>query len=127
MCWQLFLWYILTCQAPGFDNTWQMYPKLTTATKGQRRYEYLQIVESFRDSAGRSHRRVVLNLRTVTPATKESLRRLGCGIIRLLGEEAIGPRDLEATAARMYGQYWLGTSYGSSYPDFDSLGAGGLV
>ena len=80
-----------------------MYPKLTTVTKAGSSYRYLQLVESYRDDQGRARQRLVLNLGRVDADTRQDLVRLGRGLLRLLGEEALTPEDLRAEETRLYG------------------------
>jgi len=85
-----------------------MYPKLTTVTKAGSSYRYLQLVESYRDDQGRARQRLVLNLGRVDADTRQDLVRLGRGLLRLLGEEALTPEDLRAEETRLYGPLLVG-------------------
>jgi transposase len=89
-------------------NAWQMYPKLTTVTKASSRYQYLQLVESYRDEQGASRQRLVLNLGRVDDDTQRELARLGHGILRLLGEETVLADQLQAQETVLYGPLLVG-------------------
>ena len=85
-----------------------MYPKLTKVTKAGSCYQYLQLVESYRDEEGLARQRLVLNLGRVDADTRGDLVRLGRGLLRLLGEEMVTGEDLHAEETRLYGPLLVG-------------------
>lgn len=89
-------------------TAWQMYPKLTKVTKAGSCYQYLQLVESYRDEEGLARQRLVLNLGRVDADTRGDLVRLGRGLLRLLGEEMVTGEDLQAEETRLYGPLLVG-------------------
>jgi len=109
------LYVLATCTSLGLDKAafesytaWQMYPKLTKVTKAGSCYQYLQLVESYRDEEGLARQRLVLNLGRVDADTRGDLVRLGRGLLRLLGEEMVTGEDLQAEETRLYGPLLVG-------------------